>query len=90
MPGGDGRGPWWAQGRWKCWYGGRGLGRGYGRGFGRGYGRGYWAAPQGAGYQPPSPVSRGEELSDLKAYADELKAEFEEVKKRIAALEKGG
>ncbi len=92
MPWGDGTGPWWAQGRWRCWYGGRGFGRGYGRGFGRGFGRGYGpgyrAVQQGADYQPTPQVSREGELSELKAYAGELKAELDEIKKRIAELEK--
>ena len=88
MPGGDGTGPWWAHGRWSCWNRGRGFGRGYGRGLGRGYGAGYRAVPQGASYQPVPQVSREEELNDLKAYADGLKAELEEIKKKIAALGK--
>jgi len=91
MPGGDGTGPWWAQGRWSCQRGrgwsGSGSGRGYGRGFGRGYGMAY-AAGTPATYQPAPQTSKEDELSELKSYAAELKDELEEVKKRMAALEK--
>ena len=73
MPFGDGTGPWWAQGRWNCR---RGFGRGMGIGFGRRF--------QGAAIA--NNVSREEEASELKAYAEMLKAELEEVKKRIANL----
>lgn len=71
MPGGDGTGPAWAQGRWNCR---RGFGRGMGMGFARrgGFGR--------------SASSSQDELGELKAYANELKAELEGVNKRIAAL----
>jgi len=82
MPGGDGTGPWWSLGRWNCR---RGFGRGMGIGFGRrgGFGRGF-----GAGYQVAAPLSREDDLSELKSYANELKAELEAVKKRIASLGK--
>jgi len=62
MPGGDGTGPWWAQGRWNCWRGR--MGRGFGRGF------------------SPYPVMQPTK-EELKAYAEELKAELSVVEKRI-------
>lgn len=78
MPFGDGTGPRWGQGRWNC-RGGFGRGMGFGRGYGFGRGFGFISA-----YQVP----REEELNELRIYADELRAELEEVKKRMAALEK--
>ncbi|MBN1169657.1 DUF5320 domain-containing protein [Candidatus Micrarchaeota archaeon] len=82
MPAGDGTGPFWGQGRWNCR---RGYGRGMGMGFGRGggFGRGFWAGYP-AGIQP----AKNDEIKELKSYADELGAELEEVRKRIATLEK--
>ena len=80
MPYGDGTGPLWGQGRWNCR---RGMGFGRGYGFGMGFGRGF-----GAAYPISPQIPKGDELNELKFYADELKAELEEVKKRIATLEK--
>lgn len=77
MPGGDGTGPGWAQGRWNCRKGFRGQGRGFGRGPGRGFGF------QGA-YTP----SKEEEIQELSAYADELTNELEQIKKRLSELKK--
>lgn len=80
MPGGDGTGPSWAFGRWNCRRG-FGMGMRFGRwsGFGRGFGAGYNVAVQ---------PSKDDEISELRSYANELKAEMEEVGKRISALEK--
>lgn len=76
MPYGDGTGPGWGQGRWNCR---RGFGRGMRMGFGRGYGF-------GMGYARPAQVPGENEISELKSYAAELKAELEGVNKRIAEL----
>jgi len=96
MPFGDGQGPWWARGRWNCWRGygygrGYGMGRGYGRGFGMGFGRGYGfygsanyaETPQSTNVPQPS---KENEISELKSYANELKAELDDIKKRIKEL----
>ena len=84
MPGGDGQGPWWGQGRWNCW---RGYGRGFGmgRGFGRGYGmrNGFF----GLGYRTEPPqYTKEQEISEFKSYANELKAELDEIKRRMSEL----
>ena len=81
MPGGNGTGPWWAYGRWNCR---RGFGRGWGLGRGSGFGRGYMAVP----FNQAPQISKESEISELKYYANELKSELEEVKKRILDLEK--
>lgn len=90
MPWGDGTGPWWAGGNWRCW---RRFGFGFGPGWGRGFGRGFgWRIAYASGFpgnQTSAPqLSREQELQELKAYSEELKAELEEIKKRIAELEK--
>jgi len=83
MPGGDGNGPRWAQGGWNCRRGfGRGLG--FGRMYGSGFGRGYLAFGQ---FQNKE-TSSEEEANELRSYSKELAAELEDVKKRIAQLEK--
>ena len=76
MPYGNGTGPWWAQGRWRCRR--PGFGRGYGTGYGPGYGRG-----MGRAAYSEQPQSRESDTSDLEAYANELESELNEVKKRI-------
>ncbi|MEM3556022.1 MAG: DUF5320 domain-containing protein [Candidatus Micrarchaeia archaeon] len=82
MPWGDGTGPWWAGGSWRCW---RRFSSGWGRGFG-------WRMAYASGFpgtQSAAPqLSREQELQELKAYSEELKTELEEIKKRIAELEK--
>jgi hypothetical protein len=85
MPGGDGTGPFGAGGRWNCRRG-FGIGLGFGRRYGRGYGRGYPASVQ-TRFQTAG-ASGGDEAGELRAYADELSAELDGVKKRIAELEK--
>lgn len=82
MPYGDGTGPWRAQGKWRCRRPGFGrgyevgFGPGYGRGFGRGMGRAYAYAVQ-------EPQARESDISGLEAYAKDLEAELNEVKKRL-------
>jgi hypothetical protein len=88
MPWGDGTGPWWTEGNWRCWR--RGFGSGAGRGFGRGFGsRMAYASrfPSAQSATLPQP-SREQELQELKSYSEELRIELEEIKKRIAGLEK--
>ncbi|MFH1393832.1 MAG: DUF5320 family protein [Candidatus Micrarchaeota archaeon] len=82
MPGGDGRGPAWVQGRWNCR---RGFGRGVGIGFGRGggFGRGF-----GAAYQTFAQPAKEDEIGELESYANGLRAELEAVRKRIVDLGK--
>jgi len=92
MPGGDGRGPLWGQGRWNCRRGlGIGFGRGYGRGFGQGYGRGYGFFGSAYSEMPqstniPQPT-KDEEISELRSYANELKTELDEIKRKIKERE---
>jgi hypothetical protein len=83
MPGGDGTGPWWGGGNWRCFRGARGFpGAGFGRGFG-------WRARFWPQYPENSPQqAQGDELAQLKAYSEELKAELAEASKRISELEK--
>jgi len=88
MPWGDGTGPWWGGGNWRCW--GRGFGSGGGRGFGRGFGRRMTYAsgfPSAQSATLPQP-SKEQELQELKSYSEGLRIELEEIKKRIAELEK--
>ncbi len=82
MPNGDGTGPYGAGRGWGCrgWRG-RGFGCRYGGGFGGGYGRGMWMGAYPVGAQP----GPAEDAESLKAYARELEAELEAVKKRIAS-----
>jgi len=84
MPWGDGTGPWWGGGNWRC--GGRGFGSGGGRGFGRrmAYASGFPSTHSATLPQP----SKEQELQELKSYSEELRIELEEIKKRIAGLEK--
>ncbi|GEM_PF-347831 len=100
--GGDwicGRGPGWGRrGFGRGWGRGFGRGPGWGRrgyGWGRGYGLGWgFGTDQPVAYQsatnaaPPQPT-REEEIQDLKVYADDLKAELDEVRKRLKSLESG-
>lgn len=83
---------------------GRGLGFGGGRGFGRGYGpcRGYG---RGYGAQDVFPASRGysgpeygpqpysmapsEEINVLRAETEAIKGSLDEIKRRLAELQKG-
>jgi len=81
MPWGDGTGPWWAGGNWRCW---RSSGCGRGFGWRMAYASGFPSAQSAMLPQP----SKEQELQELKAYAEELKTELEEIKKRIAELEK--
>jgi len=75
--------------------GGRGFGRGYGpgRGYGRGYGvqgvypasRGYY----GPGYGPqPYSMAPSEEINVLRAETDAIKGSLDEIKRRLAELQK--
>jgi len=92
MPWGDGTGPWWGGGNWRCWR--RSFGSTFGPGRGRGFGRGFgWRMAYASGFpSTPSSVlpqpSREQELQDLKSYSEELRVELEEINKRIAELEK--
>ena len=74
MPWGDGTGPWWAQGKWRC------RRPGYGMGPGRGYAmrRAYYDQPQ----------ERDSDATELEAYAKELEAEFEQVKRRLKEMKR--
>ncbi len=76
---------------------GRGRGFGGGRGFGRGYGRGYGAQgvyPASRGYSGPGygpqPYSMGtsEEINVLRAEPDAIKGSLDEIKRRLAELQK--
>lgn len=82
MPGGDGTGPWWTKGRWRCRRPGYGMGfgPGYGRGFGRGMGR--------AAYAVQEPQAQETELLDLEAHAGNLESELNEVKRKIKELKR--
>jgi hypothetical protein len=87
MPWGDGTGPWGAQGRWNCWRGrrfGRGAGRGYGRFFG---GPAYTAFQQPPAYAAARQHTKEEEVAELKTYAAELKAELNNIERRLKELE---
>lgn len=75
---GRGRGPGRGFGRWCQW--GQGFGRmGYGPALGRGY---------ASGYDRPYPMDPSEELNMLKADADALKSDLDEIHRRIEELEK--
>ena len=82
-------------GRGRGFGGGRGFGRGYGpgRGYGRGYGgqdvypasRGY----SGPGYGPqPYSMAPSEEINLLRAETDAIKGSLDEIKRRLAELQK--
>jgi len=74
MARGDGTGPWWAGGAWRCRH--HGMGCGCGPGFGMGRGRMVYPAQ-----------SQQESAAELKAYADGLASELDAVRKRIKELE---
>ena len=79
-------------GRGRGFGGGRGLGRGYGPG--RGYGqRGVNPAPRGyygPGYGPqPYSMAPSEEINALRAETDAIKGSLDEIKRRLAELQKG-
>jgi hypothetical protein len=62
-----------------------GFGRGYG--FGRGFGAGYWAVPPRGVNQSAPQIPKEQEASELKVYAEELKAELNAVIKKLKELE---
>lgn len=73
---------------------GRGMGpcagyypRGYGRGFGRGHGRG-WGRGFGRGFFWQKPLSKEEELEDMRLYKKDLEQELSELEKEISQMEK--
>ncbi|MFH1285400.1 MAG: DUF5320 domain-containing protein [Candidatus Micrarchaeota archaeon] len=82
MPLGDGTGPLWGRGRgWRCL-------RSYGLGYrlGRGRARNY---PSMATYSTAVPPStKEEEMQELRAYAEDLAGELEEIKKALTELGK--
>ncbi len=73
---------------------GRGFGMGFGRGRGLGLGRGWRHRQSGAGwarggadavpYQPPAP---GIEKQTLKTQADDLQAQLDAIRKKLAEIE---
>ncbi len=75
--------------------GGRGGGGGMGRGMGGGRGAGgVWPAPTGfsgmAAGAGPAPQGSGSEVEVLKAQAEALGSQLEQIRQRIDELEKGG
>ena len=66
---------------------GRGFGRGGGfrRGFGPGYGRSQWYGPANGA---PYPMDPAQEMNMLKAEADAMKSDLDEINRRIEGLEK--
>lgn len=73
-------------------YGMGGFGRGFGGGFGRGFGRGMGWNMGGyyPGYNPgfsPPPLDKKGELELLKAQADMLRRQLEDIENRIKELE---
>ena len=76
MPGGDGTGPWWAQGQnFRCWRRG---------GYGRGFGFRYW---QGYNYPENLDLSRDEQIKILKSEILELEKDKQELQNKIKELE---
>ena len=74
---------------------GFGFGRGMGRGFGFGGGFGYYnqnyqaQIPVDQNYQQPvQEYTKENEIAELKRYSEELKAELDEIKKRIKEITK--
>ena len=72
--------------------GGRGMGKGMGRGMGRGMGMGAGfqdtatAGPQ----QPPTSISKEDELAMLKQQAEEMARQAQQIQERIRQLEQEG
>lgn len=72
---------------------GRGFGRGYGYGPGRGYGRAYrfrGVDPLAGDYYGPEPFSTApfEEINTLRAETEAIKGSLEEIKQRLAEIQK--
>ncbi|MCD4717406.1 MAG: NifB/NifX family molybdenum-iron cluster-binding protein [Desulfobacterales bacterium] len=68
---------------------GGGMGRGQGMGGGSGMGRGMGGSTGGGSGQPtPSPLSKDEELQNLKTQANDLRKQIETIESGMNALEK--
>jgi hypothetical protein len=64
---------------------------GWGRGYGRGFGWWRFGDPWASDYEPlygPGPLEPGEEVEMLRAEADSLKSNLEQINKRIDELER--
>jgi len=76
MPGGDGTGPWWTQGRgWRCW-------RTFGSG--RGFGWRYW---QRVPFTEPVSLTKEQQKKILQAELLEIEKEKQEIEKRLKEIE---
>lgn len=96
MPGGDGTGPDGTYRNCRPADGyaapgfGRGRGRGRGRGFGRGLGRRFWnrsaqGLAQGTQY---APVTKDEEIAEIKEQLREIKEAEKDLERRMDELSK--
>ena len=79
MPWGDGTGPWWGGGNWRCWRRSFGstFGPGRGRGFGRGFGK-YWKF----GSQVPAK----DEKQMLEEEVEILEEDLKTIKERLTEI----